>query len=183
MYRLVSTGNGQLSTRKWVILLWAMPVGLRPNRAVPGINKLLGNLNSGRSSPWAKLIRSASLQLVFVAAISKLLQRLVSRCFYMSICVLFYDKVEVTRTIWMHSLEISCDKISWLWQVKKYRLVSTGMHSLKISCDKITWQLSTSWQLKSRLVRTGNGQLSTCTRVILLWATPVSLRPTRLRLV
>jgi len=46
----------------------------------------LGNVNSGRS-PRAKLIRSASLQLVFNAAISKLLWRLVSRCFYMSICV------------------------------------------------------------------------------------------------
>jgi len=47
----------------------------------------LGNLNSGRSGPWAKFIRSASLQLVFDAAISKLLWHLVSRCFYMSICV------------------------------------------------------------------------------------------------
>jgi len=45
----------------------------------------LGNLNSGRR-PWAKLIRSASLQRVFDAAIAKLLWRLVSRCFYMSIC-------------------------------------------------------------------------------------------------
>jgi len=60
----------------------------------------LGNLNSGRS-PWAKLIRSASLQLVFDAAISKLFWRLVSRCFYMSICIFFYHKVEVTRTIRM----------------------------------------------------------------------------------
>jgi len=42
----------------------------------------LGNLNSGRSGPWLKLIRSASLQLVFDAAISKLLWRLVSLCFY-----------------------------------------------------------------------------------------------------
>jgi len=47
----------------------------------------LGNLNSGRSGPWTKLIRSASLQLVFDAAISKLLWRLVSRCFYTSICI------------------------------------------------------------------------------------------------
>jgi len=47
----------------------------------------LGNLNSGCSGPWAKLIKSASLQLVFDAAIPKLLWRLVSRCFYMSICV------------------------------------------------------------------------------------------------
>jgi len=46
----------------------------------------LGKINSGHS-PWAKLIRSASLQLVFDAAISKLLWRLVSRCFYMPICV------------------------------------------------------------------------------------------------
>jgi len=61
----------------------------------------LGNLNSGRSGPWAKLIRSASLQLVFNVAISKLLWRLVTHCFYMSICVVFYDKVEVTRTIRM----------------------------------------------------------------------------------
>jgi len=38
--RLVSTGNGQLSTRTRVILLWATPVGLRPNRAAPGINSV-----------------------------------------------------------------------------------------------------------------------------------------------
>jgi len=30
-YRLVSTGNGQLSTRTRVILLWATPVGLQPS--------------------------------------------------------------------------------------------------------------------------------------------------------
>jgi len=60
----------------------------------------LGNLNSGRS-PGAKLVRSASLQLVFDAAITKLLWRLVSRCFYMAIRVFVYDKVEVTRTIRM----------------------------------------------------------------------------------
>jgi len=53
------------------------------------INNPLGNLNSGPSGLWAKLIRSASLQLVFDAAISKLLWRLVSRCFYMSICVFY----------------------------------------------------------------------------------------------
>jgi len=35
-YRLVSIGNGQLSTRTRVILLRATPVGQRPNRAVPG---------------------------------------------------------------------------------------------------------------------------------------------------
>jgi len=46
----------------------------------------LGNLNSGRR-PWAKLIRSASLQRVFDAAIAKWLWRLVSRCFYITICV------------------------------------------------------------------------------------------------
>jgi len=46
----------------------------------------LGNLNSGRR-PWAKLIRSASLQRVFDAASAKLLCRLVCRCFCMSICV------------------------------------------------------------------------------------------------
>jgi len=52
----------------------------------------LGNLNSGLR-PWAKLIRSASLQRVFDAAIAKLLCRLV--CFYQSICVCFYDNVEL----------------------------------------------------------------------------------------
>jgi len=38
-YRLVSTGNGQLSTRTRVVLLWATPLGLRlrPNLAAPGI--------------------------------------------------------------------------------------------------------------------------------------------------
>jgi len=41
-----------------------------------------------------KLIRSASLQRVFDAAIAKLLCRLVSRCFYKSICVCFHDNVE-----------------------------------------------------------------------------------------
>jgi len=56
----------------------------------------LGNLNSGRR-PWAKLIRNASLQRVFDAAIAKLLWRLVSRCFYESICVCFYDNVELSR--------------------------------------------------------------------------------------
>jgi len=56
----------------------------------------LWNLNSGRR-PWAKLIRSASLQRVFDAAISKLLCRLVSRCFGMSIYVCFYDNVELRR--------------------------------------------------------------------------------------
>jgi len=56
----------------------------------------LGNLNSGRR-PWAKPIRSASLQRVLDAAIAKLLCRLVSRCFYMSICVCFYDNVELRR--------------------------------------------------------------------------------------
>jgi len=54
----------------------------------------LGNLNSGRR-PSAKLIRSASLQRVFDAAIAKLLFRLVCRCFYKSICVCFYDNVEL----------------------------------------------------------------------------------------
>jgi len=58
------------------------------------LNNPLGNLNSGRR-PWAKLTRSASLQHVFDAAIAKLLCRLVSRCFYKSICVLFYDNVEL----------------------------------------------------------------------------------------
>jgi len=75
----------------------------------------------------------------------------------MSICVFFYDKVEVTRTIRMRSLEISCDKISW--QVTQYFVTVK----------------------KYRLVRTGNGQLSTRTRVILLWATPVGLRSSGLR--
>jgi len=56
----------------------------------------LGNLDSGRS-PWAKLIRSASLQRIFDAAIAKLLWRLVSRCFYVAISVFFYDNVELTR--------------------------------------------------------------------------------------
>jgi len=37
------------------------------------------------------------LQHVFDAAIAKLLCRLVSRCFYMSICVCFYDNVELSR--------------------------------------------------------------------------------------
>jgi len=36
-YKLISIGNGQLSTRTRVILLWALPVGLRLNRAAPGI--------------------------------------------------------------------------------------------------------------------------------------------------
>jgi len=36
-YRLVSIGNGKLSTRTRVILLLATPVGLRPIRAAPGI--------------------------------------------------------------------------------------------------------------------------------------------------
>jgi len=36
-YRLVSTGNGQLNTRTRVILLRAMPIGLRPNQAAPSI--------------------------------------------------------------------------------------------------------------------------------------------------
>jgi len=39
--------------------------------------------------------------------------------FLLLLCVhlcFFYDKFEVTRTIQMRSLEISCDKISWLWQ-------------------------------------------------------------------
>jgi len=36
-YRLVSIGNGQLSTRTRVILLWATPVGLRPN----GLRRIL----------------------------------------------------------------------------------------------------------------------------------------------
>jgi len=53
-------------------------------------------LNSGRR-PWSKLIRSASLQRVFDVAIAKLLWRLVCRCFYMSICVFFYDNVELKR--------------------------------------------------------------------------------------
>jgi len=57
-------------------------------------NNPFGNLNSGRR-PWAKLIRSASLQCIFDAAIAKLLWRLVSRCFHMSICVFFYDNVEL----------------------------------------------------------------------------------------
>jgi len=56
----------------------------------------LGNLNSGRR-PWAKLIRSASLQRVFDAAIAKLLCHLVSRCFNKSICVCFYDSVKLSR--------------------------------------------------------------------------------------
>jgi len=55
-------------------------IGLAP------IYNPLGNLNSGRRQ-WAKLIRSASVKRVFDAAIAKLLWRLVSRCFYMSICV------------------------------------------------------------------------------------------------
>jgi len=36
-YRLVRTGNGQLSTRTRVILLWATPVGPAAYRAAPGI--------------------------------------------------------------------------------------------------------------------------------------------------
>jgi len=40
-YRLVSIRNGQLSTRTRVILLWATPAGLRPNRASPDIIGLL----------------------------------------------------------------------------------------------------------------------------------------------
>jgi len=39
-----------------------------------------------RAQPRAKLIRSTSLQLLFDVAVSKLLWRLVSLCFYMSIC-------------------------------------------------------------------------------------------------
>jgi len=54
----------------------------------------LGNLNSGRR-PWAKLIGNASLQRVFDAAIAKLHWRLVSRCFYVTNCVFFYDNVEL----------------------------------------------------------------------------------------
>jgi len=42
---LGSTGNGQLNTRTRVILLWATPVGLRPNRTSPGIRKLHVNNN------------------------------------------------------------------------------------------------------------------------------------------
>jgi len=61
----------------------------------------------------------------------------------MSICAFLYDKVEVTRTIRMRSLEISCDKISW--QVTQYFVTVK----------------------KYRLVCTSNGQLSTRTRVIL----------------
>jgi len=56
----------------------------------------LGNLNSGHN-PESKAHKSAPLQLVFDAAIAKLLCRLVSRCFYKSICVCFYDNVELSR--------------------------------------------------------------------------------------
>jgi len=41
-YIIGSTGNGQLNTRTRVILLWATPVGLRPNRASPGITQFCG---------------------------------------------------------------------------------------------------------------------------------------------
>jgi len=63
---------------------------------IMGLYNPLGNLNSGRR-PWTKLIRNASLQRVFDAAIAKLLWRLVCRCFYMAICVFFYDNVKLRR--------------------------------------------------------------------------------------
>jgi len=40
-YGLVCTGNGQLSTRTRVILLWAMPVGLQPTGLCPVLVKLI----------------------------------------------------------------------------------------------------------------------------------------------
>jgi len=50
-----------------------------------------------------KLIRSASLQCVFDAAIDKLLCRLVSRCFYKSISVCFYDNVAIQEKVYRQS--------------------------------------------------------------------------------
>jgi len=81
------------------------------------VDNPLGNLISGRR-PWAKLIRSASLQRVFDAAIAKLLCRLVSRCFYnyFDLClflrqrwteanVLYFDK---TVARWRHGNVFNC---------------------------------------------------------------------------
>jgi len=86
MHILEKASNSKLPSKHTFLLLfrWSEVV-LRRTRPT-----LIGNLNSGH-------IRSALLQLVFDAAISKLLWRLVSRCFYMSMCVFFYDKTEVTR--------------------------------------------------------------------------------------
>jgi len=76
-----------MKTSIWRIILGKLLMSLHMARnVVVHLYNPLGNLNSRRSRR-AKLIRSTSLQLVFDAAISKLLWRLVSRCFYMSICV------------------------------------------------------------------------------------------------
>jgi len=126
-YRLVSIGNGQLSTRTRVILLWATPVGPRPNRVAPGIMPL------SLSRQHRHKNNSCSLICIQSTAASPIATALIS-----NIHIPFSYECNKLTVLLLHGLFIVVCDISCVWlAVAKFLLKNSWRWWRKITLKQL----------------------------------------------